>query len=141
MPPRHIDEGLLALHDRKPFTYTAEEIADVAREIRDANYRIQVAADGIHIYNREGHHVATDPYDLFPRLGVESDGGHAFYLGLELARAQIAWQLGKRYDQDEELGWGCVRPTPVTDKVHFAEERSTLAARKRRRKTPRAPTV
>ena len=137
MPPRHIDEGLLALHDRKPFAYSAEEIADFAREVKDANYRIQVAADGIHIYNRDGHHVAADPYDLFPRLAVETDGGHAFYLGLELARAQIAWQLGKRYDQDEELGWGCVRPKPVTDKVHFAAERSTLEARKRRRKPPR----
>jgi hypothetical protein len=27
-------------------------------------------------------------------------------LGVELARAQIAYQLGKRYVQDEELGWG-----------------------------------
>jgi len=30
----------------------------------------------------------------------------AFYLGVELARAQIAWQLKKRYNQDEELAWG-----------------------------------
>ena len=31
---------------------------------------------------------------------------HAFYLGVELARAQIAHQLGKRYVQDEELNFG-----------------------------------
>ena len=29
-----------------------------------------------------------------------------FYLGVELAKAQIAWQLGKNYDQDNELEWG-----------------------------------
>jgi hypothetical protein len=40
-------------------------------------------------------------------LGVETDGGHAFYLGVELARAQIAWQLGKRFTQDQQLNWGC----------------------------------
>ncbi|NCA27375.1 MAG: dihydropteroate synthase, partial [Methylophilaceae bacterium] len=34
------------------------------------------------------------------------DASHAFYLGVELARAQIAWQLKKRYVQDEELTWG-----------------------------------
>lgn len=38
---------------------------------------------------------------------MDHDGGHAFYLGVELGRAQIAWQLGKRYNQDEPLDWGC----------------------------------
>lgn len=140
MPPRHIDDGLMALHERKPFPWAAEEISDFATGVKDPNYRIQVAADGIHVYNRDGHHVAVDPYDLFPRLGVEEDGGHAFYLGMELARAQIAWQLGKRYEQDEELGWGCVRPRVVTDQIHFAAERSTLAARRARRRKPAIDT-
>ena len=66
--------------------------------------------------------------------GVENDAPHAFYLGLELARAQIAWQLGKRYVQDQELDWGCVRPAPTDNKLHFVEERSTLEARKAKRK-------
>lgn len=133
MPPRHVDEGLLALHSRRPFPYSAMEIAEFAAEIRDPNFRIQVADDGIHVYNREGHHVAADPYDLFPHLGVEHDGGHAFYLGLELGRAQIAHQLGKRYEQDQELDWGCVHPRAAEDRLHFAAERSTLSARRRRR--------
>ena len=92
----------------------------------------------IHIYNRNGEHVADDPYALFPLLDVAQDGAHAFYLGLELARAQIAWQLGKRYDQDEELAWGCVRPRPATDKRHFAVERSTVAARTAHRRKAKA---
>ena len=66
-----------------------------------------MSPEGLHIFNRDGLRTATDPFELFPALGVENDGGHAFYLGVELARAQIAWQLGKRYTQDELLRWGC----------------------------------
>ena len=40
----------------------------------DANFRIETAEDGIHVYNRDGHHVAQDALSLFPKLGVESDG-------------------------------------------------------------------
>jgi len=133
-PPRHIDEGLLALHERHPFPYEEQEIVESAAAVRDANYRIQVSTNGISIYNRDGLNVATDPYDLFPQLDVEDDGSHAFYLGLELARAQIAWQLGKRYEQDEELKWGAVVEFEADDKHHFAAEKSTLKTRKRRRK-------
>ncbi|MBK8958620.1 MAG: dihydropteroate synthase [Proteobacteria bacterium] len=136
IPPRHLDESLMALHDRHPFPYSAAEIADFAREVTDDNFRIQVSDEGFHIYNRRGLHTARDPYDVFTALGVEADGAHAFYLGLELARAQIAWQLGKRYNQDEELEWGCVRPRAVDDKQVFAAERSTLKARKKHRNNP-----
>ena len=40
---------------------------------------------------------------------MQNDAPHAFYIGVELGKAQIAWQLGKPYMQDEELDWGvCV---------------------------------
>ncbi len=130
MPPRHVHEGLMALHERKPFPYTLAEVQDTAAQVKDANFRIEVTAEGIQIYNRDGLRSALDPYELYPQLGVEHDAPHAFYLGLELARAQIAWQLGKRYVQDQELGWGCVRPAPIEDPLHFVAERSTLKARK-----------
>ncbi len=133
-PPRHLDEGLMALHERKPFPYTPTEIAEFARDVKDPNFRIQISPAGIHIYNRDGLRIAADPYELFPLLGVDDDAPHAFYLGLELARAQIAWQLGKRYNQDEELAWGCVYQPPADDKRHFAAEKSTLEARRTRRK-------
>ena len=42
------------------------------------------------------------------------DGAHAFYLGVELARAEIAWRLGKRYAQDEPLDWGVAADAPPT---------------------------
>jgi len=105
--PRDYSNGLLALHDRRPFTYTDDEIAEFAAAIKDPSFRIQVSETGLHVYNREGHHQDTDPFKLYPHLKVDDDASHAFYLGVELARAQIAWQLGKRYKQDEELEWGC----------------------------------
>ncbi|MEM7400644.1 MAG: DUF6513 domain-containing protein [Pseudomonadota bacterium] len=106
IPPKGYDNGLMALHERKPFPYSIEEVEEFAKDIKDPNFRIQVSEEGIHTYNRDGMHTTTDPYEIYPKLKVEDDGGHAFYLGVEHARAQIAWQLGKRYEQDEELDWG-----------------------------------
>jgi dihydropteroate synthase-like protein len=141
VPPRHISEGLMALHERHPFPYSDEEIRELAGSIRDPNFRIQVSAAGIHIYNRDGLHSATDPYDLFPLLNVGDDGAHAFYLGMELARAQIAWRLGKRYEQDEALQWGCVVERQEPDKTRSSEARTTLKARRYgRRESGDAPT-
>ncbi len=105
--PKHIDSGLMALHETSPFPYSLDEIKELAGQISDPSYRIQTSAEGVHIFNREGMHTATDPFELFPKLHVETDGGHAFYLGVELARAEIAWQLGKRFTQDQALNWGC----------------------------------
>ncbi|MEX2479958.1 MAG: DUF6513 domain-containing protein [Gammaproteobacteria bacterium] len=133
-PPRHLDESLLALHERHPFVYEDAEIAELAAAVKDPNFRIQVNASGIHVFNRDGLRSATDPYELYPQLGVDDDAPHAFYLGLELARAEVAWQLGKRYVQDEMLDWGCIRPRPDDDKQHFAAERSTLKARRAQRR-------
>jgi dihydropteroate synthase-like protein len=110
--PRDYSGGLLGLHDRRPFPYTPAEIAEFAVQVRDPSFRIQIAEDGVHIYNRDGECCDTDPFRLYPQLKVENDASHAFYLGVELARAQIAWQLGKRYSQDEELQWGCNTSEP-----------------------------
>ncbi len=105
--PKHIDSGLMALHETAPFPDSLEEIQELAAQISDPSFRIQISREGLHIYNRDGLHSATDPFQLFPKLQVENDGGHAFYLGVQLARAEIAWQLGKRFTQDQDLNWGC----------------------------------
>lgn len=107
MLPKGISDDLMSLHEKDPFPDTPEDIAETAAAIRDPNFRVQIAPDGIHVYNRDGHHVAADPFTLWPQLKLEHDGNHAFYMGVELARAEIAWQLGKRYAQDQSLAWGC----------------------------------
>ena len=120
--PRGYSNGLLGLHDKRPFTYSADEINEIASQIKDPSFRIQVSEQGLHIYNRDGIHEALDPFVLYPHLKVEDDASHAFYLGVELARAQIAWQLGKRYAQDQELEWGIrTKRTDVAGKTAHRE--------------------
>lgn len=104
--PRGYGNRLLGLHDRKPFPYSESEISELAGQIKDPSFRIMVSQEGVHVFNRDGHQLDVDPFSFYPKLGVEQDASHAFYLGVELGRAQIAWQLGKRYVQDEELSWG-----------------------------------
>src|SRR5262249_53363135 len=94
--PKDYGAALVQLHDRAPFPSSAQDIAELAAQVRDRNFRIEVAEDGIHIYNGGGHYVAQDSLSLFGKLGVERDAPHAFYLGAELMKAQIAWRLGKR---------------------------------------------
>jgi dihydropteroate synthase-like protein len=130
--PSQIDASLLSLHDRKPFPADAAEIAETASAVADDNFRIEAAEDGVHIYNRQGHHIGEDPFDLYPRLKVESDGGHAFYLGFELAKAHIAWQLGKRYVQDRPLDWGCAVDRQAEDLQHLKAAGVTLKPKQRR---------
>lgn len=128
--PKGYGGGLLSLHELKPHPQTPGEIAAAAREVRDLNFRIETGADGIHVYNRDGHHIAADPFDLFAKLGVEADGAHAFYLGYELAKAEIAQALGKRYAQDNPLDWGVAAPKKSEDLIRHAPEGSTVKAAK-----------
>lgn len=141
--PRGYDAGLLVHHERKPFPYSREEIAETAGQIRDPSYRVQISEEGIHVYNRDGMHDGTDPFGLFPSLTLlQNDAPHAFYMGVELARAQVAWQLGKRYSQDEELKWGCALPGSQradeqarSEKAHaYKGEGSTLKAKKKKKR-------
>lgn len=117
--PKGYGRELLALHDKRPFVQTPDEIAALAAEVKDPNYRVAVAMDGIHIYNRSLHKTGTDAMAFFPDLDVASDGAHAFYLGGELTKAETAFRLGKRYVQDEPLDWGCAVDKDVEDTTAF----------------------
>jgi dihydropteroate synthase-like protein len=115
MLPKGLTDQLMTVHARQPFPDTPQEIAEIAGQIRDPSFRVQVAADGIHVYNRDGHHIESDAFAIWPRLKLEADGSHAFYMGVELARAQTAFRLGKRFVQDQDLDWGCAAPRPPKD--------------------------
>ena len=128
--PRGYNNGLLGLHDRRPFTYSVDEIKEIALLVKDPNFRIQVSEEGLHIYNRDGIHQALDPFALYSHLNVSDDASHAFYLGVELARAQIAWQLKKRYVQDQELVWGVATKAQPT--LYKTEHRAAALKAKRK---------
>ena len=127
--PKSYGGGLLSLHDLIPRPLSDAEIAAAASDVRDDNFRIQAGEEGVHIYSRQGHHIARDPFDLFPKLGVEADGAHAFYLGYELAKAEIAQVLGKRYVQDNPLDWGIAADKKSEDLIRHAPEGATLIAK------------
>ena len=126
-----------ALHDRSLSRARLEEIAALAAAVRDANFRIEVAA---------GRHPRLQPRRpprrrrmrcrSLPSLGVEKDGAHAFYLGAELVKAEIAWRLGKRYAQDEPLDWGVRRRPPGGGRPDAPQgRRATRCARRQERLT------
>jgi hypothetical protein len=124
--PRDFTGDLMVAHERRPFPDSAEDISELAGNIKDPNYRIKVAEQGIYMFNRDGLMQDTDPFAFYPQLDLKDDTGHAFYLGAELARAQIAWQLGKRYTQDEELEWGCAVSKENTDLNKQKAEGTTM---------------
>ncbi len=131
--PQDYDGGLMGLRDRKPFPNAPAEIAEMAAQVKDANFRVELAADGVHVFNRDGHRVAVDPFEHWPALKLQDDGAHAFYMGVETARAQIAWQLGKRYVQDRELAWGVAVDQTAEDLSAYSVEKSTKTQRKSRK--------
>ncbi|MEO5697460.1 MAG: DUF6513 domain-containing protein [Burkholderiaceae bacterium] len=110
--PKGLSDALMTVHAKQPFPDSADEIATLAAQVRDPNFRVQVSAQGLHVYNRDGLRLGQGAFELWPQLGLDGDAPHAFYMGVELAHAEIAHKLGKRYVQDQPLDWGCaVEPT------------------------------
>lgn len=132
--PKGYGSALLALHDKRPVVSSPEQVEQNAQAVRDANFRIEVSDDGIHAYNRTIHARGTDALAFYPELDVADDAAHAFYLGTELAKAETAWRLGKRYAQDEPLDFGCAADRPSEDATGFKAPGHTLAGRKETKK-------
>lgn len=127
--PKGLNDALMTVHEKHPFPDAPEEIAAIAAQVRDPNFRVQVSASGLHVYNRDGLRLAQDAFELWPQLGLENDAAHAFYMGVELARAQIAWQLGKRYVQDQPLDWGVAVERGAGDLDAWCAPGTTMASK------------
>jgi dihydropteroate synthase len=111
LPPKRVDDRLVSLRDPRVNPYPAEVLADLARQIKDNNYRVFAQDDQLHLISAGLHLKDVDPFQLFEQLmarpeSTNVDAGHAFYLGFELAKALTALTLGKQYQQDEALRWG-----------------------------------
>jgi dihydropteroate synthase-like protein len=127
MLPKGLSDQLMTVHAKHPFPDTPAEIAVTAAAVRDPNFRVQVSAEGLHVYNRDGLRLGQGAFELWPQLGLESDASHAFYMGVELAHAEIAWRLGKRYVQDQPLDWGCAVETAAPDTETWCAPGTTLS--------------
>ena len=126
MPPKDISNKLLHLHERKPFPYKTEELKEMWKNVKDKNYRIYVNEDGIHVFNNKHYFIEKDAAEFYQHLDIENDDGHAYYLGMELDKAYTAYQLGKRYDQDEMLKWGCSVDISESDLLKFKKAGHTM---------------
>jgi dihydropteroate synthase-like protein len=113
--PKHLEPRLVMLRDSAITELSAEELARLANDIKDANYRLFVSGGEVHLVSRELHLHGADPFLLFEQLRQAGPGGglpknldpaHAFYLGYEMCKAATAMTLGKQYQQDEALDWG-----------------------------------
>jgi dihydropteroate synthase-like protein len=113
--PKHLEPQLVMLRDPAVIETPAEDLDRLAREIKDANYRVFVSGGEVHVVSHELHLHGTDPFLLFEQLRQSGpDGGlpknldaaHSFYLGYEMCKAATAVALGKQYQQDESLDWG-----------------------------------
>ena len=126
MPPKDISNKLLNLHERKPFPYSTSELKEMWSNVKDKNYRIYVNQDGIHVFNNKNFYTEQDAAEFYQHLDIKNDDGHAYYLGMELARAEIAFLLGKRYEQDEILKWGCSVEISEDDIMKFKTAGHTM---------------
>lgn len=129
--PKGMSGALMTLHAKHPFPDTPDEIAATAAQVRDPNFRVQVSEQGLHVYNRDGMRTGSGAFELWPRLGLENDASHAFYMGVELAHAEIAWRLGKRYVQDQPLDWGCAVEREADDLDGWCAPGTTRTAPKK----------
>ncbi len=109
-PPKHIDSRLIMLRDPDVLSYNDQQLAELARQVKDHNYRIFVADGQLVILGGGQIFRGSDAFQLFDELmqtqSPHVDPSHAFYLGFELCKATIARQLSKEYRQDEALHWG-----------------------------------
>lgn len=108
--PKHLQPRLIPLRGVEPVPFGAEELQQLAAEIKDNNYRIFAEQGELHVISAGLHLRGKDPFLLFEQLlttGPKNvDAGHAFYLGYEMAKAVTALTLDKEYRQDESLDWG-----------------------------------
>ncbi len=115
--PKHLSTSLVMLRDSRLKPTSLKSLEQLAAAITDANFRIYAESGELHLMNNSGHWHGQDVFRLFEHAAVAQsskgssiDAGHAFYLGYELARAEIAMHLGKQYVQDEPMQWGLLGP-------------------------------
>lgn len=113
--PKHLEPRLVMLRDPAVLESSLEDLERLAREIKDANYRVFVGGGEVHVVSHGLHLRDADPFTLFERLRQSGpdgtlpknlDAAHSFYLGYEMCKAATALALNKQYQQDEPLDWG-----------------------------------
>ena len=129
--PKNVDDRLVTIKDPEILAYSEAELRTLQQAVTDPNFRIFADGGTITIFNNTIFARGTDIDELFARLGVD-EATHAFYLGRELMKAQIAITLGKNYRQEGQLQWGYLTPPPPEQPSRHVK----LTQRSKRRRSP-----
>lgn len=117
--PKHAEPRLVMLRDPRVHEHGQATLEQLARDIKDPNYRIFAERGELHVVSANLYLHGSDPFELLAQLQATAarplDAAHAFYLGYELAKAHTALTLGKDYRQDQALNWGFLT---VEEKSH-----------------------
>jgi dihydropteroate synthase-like protein len=126
--PKGVDDRLLTVKDPVILEYDEDELRRLHAAVTDPNFRIFADRTTITVFNHELFIRGTDIQAIFAQLGVE-EATHAFYLGRELAKAQLAITLGKSYRQEGSLAWGYLTPPddPRAEHVKLTQRRRRAA--------------
>ncbi|HYK81579.1 MAG TPA: DUF6513 domain-containing protein [Gemmatimonadales bacterium] len=133
--PKGVDDRLVTVKDPAILAFTEQELRELQRAVTDPNFRIFTDRAAITVFNRDIFVRGTDIEEIFARLGVD-EAHHAFYLGRELMKAQLAITLGKTYRQEGALQWGYLTPPDDRGPAHVKltqRSRRARAARAKRR--------
>ncbi len=130
MPPKRLEEGLLTVKESRLLRQDEATLREMQAALTDPNYRIFIDDRQIYVFNAERFIIGTDIEAIFEQLAVD-EAGHAFYLGHELTKAQLALQLGKNYQQDQPLRWGYLK----AQKLRPAHERHVRLTQRHQRPT------
>jgi dihydropteroate synthase len=131
VPPKRLEEGLLTIKPSRLLRQDEAVLHEMQAALTDPNFRIFIADQQICVFNAAQFVSGADIEAIFEQLAVD-EPGHAFYLGHELTKAQLALQLGKNYQQDQPLHWGYLTPKEVRP----AHEQHVRLTQRRQRPMP-----
>ncbi len=131
LPPKRLEEGLLTIKESRLLRQDEATLREMQAALTDPNYRIFVDDRQIYVFNADRFITGADIEAIFGQLAVD-EAGHAFYLGHELTKAQLALLLGKNYQQDQPLRWGYLK----VEEIQPAHERHIRLTQRRRHPPP-----
>lgn len=128
--PKGFDDRLVTTRDTKVTHPSEAELRLMQERITDRNFRIETDGESIFVFNSERFEKGTDIRKIFTRLQLDDDTSHAFYLGRELTKADLARRLGKKYIQGEPLHWGYLTWSEEDDGGHARARRRSAGSRR-----------
>jgi dihydropteroate synthase-like protein len=130
VPPKRLEEKLLTLKESRLLRQDGAALREIQAALTDPNFRIYLDQHQIYVFNADRFIAGTDIEAIFGQLGID-EASHAFYIGHELTKAQLALQLGKNYQQDQPLRWGYL----TVEEKQPGHERHVRLTQRRRRQT------